>query len=781
MSHRSRHYLALAIGLLVLALLIGRTLAASPLAWDWLAWLIFVALVILTTTFGIHFIGLVSLLPMTSLAALLVLGLLPAAWAAFVGALLHSWVRFQFAKELGGQYEPGWLSRLGLTAVNAAMQMASVWLSGQLYHWAGGITPLGDVRLVLWPISLAGLTYLAANFLIAGFYVGLRGREPLRAYLSALPQIVLLEGIPLVLSPLMALIYLRLGLGQFFLFAILLLTVALITRRSWRVQQGLERRVNELHSLQAVGKALSASLDLSALLDAIHQQVARLMPAENFYVALYNADADEVAFPLVLENSQKKFWRSRRTGQGFTEYVIRTRAPLLMRRDIDVTARALGVTPGKPAQCWLGAPLLAGDEVLGMMAVQSYDLPDVYDDSHRELLTTIAVHAAVAVQNARLYGRTDEALARRVQELDSILRTVRDGVLLFDPDWRAVAANRAFADFVGLTQSELAGQRLLSPGLAQDPLLIERLGYTLETLRADCQALAQNEVPYHKQHLALPHAPGRRVARTLAPVRSREGLIDGWLLVLHDVTEEHELTRLRDEMTYMLVHDLRAPLSVLISSLDTLDMALAEGQPQMSGELLKIARQGGGRLLLLVNTLLDINKLESGQMLLLREPTAVETLLREAAARLTPAAENAHIALTLELAPDLPVLNVDNELLGRVLTNLLDNALKFTPDYGQVRLWAKLGGDATSVLIGVADSGPGIPAEAQARLFKKFQQVTVQEGRRRGTGLGLAFCKLVVEAHGGRIWVESEAGRSATFVMSLPLTRPSTSAADPPP
>lgn len=769
MTRQSRHYLSLLIGLLVLTLLVGQTLLTPP-HWDWLTWGLFTGLIVFTTTFSIHLIGLVSLLPMTTLAAFLVLGWLPAVWGACIGALLHGWIRFQFVKELGGHREPGWIGPIGLTAANITMQTISLWVSGQIYLTLGGTTPLSDVGLMLGPLGALALSYLGCNYLIAGLYVTLRGWLPLRQYLSALPRIAPLEGLPLLLSPLMALIYLRLGLIQFLLFAALLIAVSLITRRSSLTQQGLERRLTELHSLQAVSEALSTSLDLYTILETVQKQVAQLMPADNFYVALYNADSDEVAFPLVLEDGQKTHWRSRRAGRGFTEYVLRTRAPLLIRRDLAVAARELGVErDGRPAQCWLGVPLLADDEVLGIMVIQAYDSPDVYDVAHKELLATLAVQAALAIQNARLFARTDEALARRVQELDSILRTVRDGVLLFDQDWRVVLANRALASLVGLTQTELTGRLLLPPKPIQDPLLIERVGYTLEGLRADCQTLAQDEAPYHKHRFTLHSSPERQVERTLTLVRSREGLIDGWLLILRDVTEEQELARLRDEMTHMLIHDLRAPLSVLISSLDTLDMALAEGHPEMSGELLRMARHGSSRLFLLINTLLDINKLEGGQMLLVREFGTVEALLHETAERLAPAAELAHIELKVEVAADLPVMNIDHELMGRVLTNLLDNALKFTPDHGHVRLWAKSDPAIHTVQMGVTDSGPGLPPEAQAKLFKKFQPVATVEGRRRGTGLGLAFCKLVVEAHGGRIWAESDAHTGTTFIIDLPL------------
>jgi signal transduction histidine kinase len=177
----------------------------------------------------------------------------------------------------------------------------------------------------------------------------------------------------------------------------------------------------------------------------------------------------------------------------------------------------------------------------------------------------------------------------------------------------------------------------------------------------------------------------------------------------------------------------------------------------------------------MVNELLDISKLESGQLVLHPENVRAESLLKDIAARLNALAEINNITLEISVAPDLPQLDVDIEFIGRVLHNLLDNAIKFTPDDGLVRLWARVDPerDPAAMLVGVTDTGPGIPPEEQHRVFEKFQQTSVT-GRRVGTGLGLPFCKLAVEAHGGEILVESEVGKGSSFIMRLPTAKPGT-------
>jgi signal transduction histidine kinase len=266
-------------------------------------------------------------------------------------------------------------------------------------------------------------------------------------------------------------------------------------------------------------------------------------------------------------------------------------------------------------------------------------------------------------------------------------------------------------------------------------------------------------------------SPERHVERTLAPVRDQEGAIAGWLLLFRDVTEEVELARLRDDMMHMLVHDLRSPLAVLKGSVEVLERSFARRDVERFDGTLEMAGRSIDRMLALVNQLLEINDLESGRLAIHPEAVEASRLLESAAERLRPLAVRAELDVGVRADPNLPLLHVDPELVGRVLHNLLDNAIKFTPNGGRIELWAKPPDEVTldRLLVGVTDDGIGIPPEAQTRLFKKFQQAVSKKGRRVGTGLGLPFCKLAVEAHGGEIWVESEIGKGSTFVMMLPV------------
>ncbi len=184
-----------------------------------------------------------------------------------------------------------------------------------------------------------------------------------------------------------------------------------------------ERRIDEMAVLNEVGRAISSTLQLDELLDLIHHQVGRVMDTTNLYIAFYDRDEDWVSFPLYVEGGQVRWHsRGRKAGRGLTEYVIRSRQPLLLPDDVDRRMQELGIEVlGTPAKSWLGVPMIAGDEVLGVIAVQSYTTENVYDEEHLNLLPTIAAQAAIAIENARLYEQ-----ARRLAVMEERQRLARE-------------------------------------------------------------------------------------------------------------------------------------------------------------------------------------------------------------------------------------------------------------------------------------------------------------------------------------------------------------------
>jgi len=191
-----------------------------------------------------------------------------------------------------------------------------------------------------------------------------------------------------------------------------------------------ERRIVELASLEEVGRAISSTLDLDQVLERIHEQISRLMDTTNFYMALYDPETDQVSFPLSYEGGRRQRWQSRHGGGGLTEHIIQTGQPLLLRENVAQEIEARGIQSiGAEAMSWLGVPLQLGDEAIGVIAVQSYDEPLVYDEQDQHILSAIARQAAIVLDNARTVDemrRLNEDLQRTLETQKQLLETIRE-------------------------------------------------------------------------------------------------------------------------------------------------------------------------------------------------------------------------------------------------------------------------------------------------------------------------------------------------------------------
>lgn len=227
-----------------------------------------------------------------------------------------------------------------------------------------------------------------------------------------------------------------------------------------------------------------------------------------------------------------------------------------------------------------------------------------------------------------------------------------------------------------------------------------------------------------------------------------------------------ELQRLRQETTELIIHDLRNPLSAIAISLKMLTLVLPEAVLQANHELLEIAQTSAQRMQRLVDSLLEVSRMETGEARFDMQSFNLGPLLHDIVQRNAILARKG-VKIDTEIPFDLQVI-ADRERIERVLVNLLDNALKYTPENG--RIWVQAGQSADSVWVSISDTGPGIPAVDRERIFERFTQGAGDKLKRRGFGLGLAYCRLAVERHGGRIWIQDGPnGVGSRFVFTLPL------------
>lgn len=268
-------------------------------------------------------------------------------------------------------------------------------------------------------------------------------------------------------------------------------------------------------------------------------------------------------------------------------------------------------------------------------------------------------------------------------------------------------------------------------------------------------------------------------AQTLAALQESEKRIADLYLKEQEHSQElahayvglRQVETMRDDLTRMIVHDMRSPLTVISNSLDMI--MLAEDNEMVAKSvpvLLDGARSAVRRIVGMIEDLLHVSKFEAGEMRPMFRIINTQNLLREKEQAFLSYGDKEQKRFALHMEDGLPNITADEDLIERVLDNLIYNAFKYTEVGGHIRVNVRIQDDA--LLIEVQDDGQGIPPEFHERIFDKFVQVTSSEGEplRKGTGLGLAFCRLAIEAHGGEIWVESEPNKGSIFSFTLPLS-----------
>jgi two-component system phosphate regulon sensor histidine kinase PhoR len=257
-------------------------------------------------------------------------------------------------------------------------------------------------------------------------------------------------------------------------------------------------------------------------------------------------------------------------------------------------------------------------------------------------------------------------------------------------------------------------------------------------------------------------------------VRARRSPVSGVWLVLEDVSELRRLQRIRAEFIDNLSHELRTPLTTISLLAETAARDAETASPRLRDRIAKIEIETG-HLTHMINELLDLTRIESGTAQLLLDDVDLVHLARMTAERLRLFAERQNLRIDLDLPDKVSPVRGDEDRLGQVLINLLHNAVKFSPSGGAIVVGVRE--DVGEVRTWVRDPGVGVPRGDLARIFERFYKVDRARVRGRGgTGLGLSIARHVVEAHGGRIWAESEEGSGSTFIFSVPVAPPGTAA-----
>ena len=462
-------------------------------------------------------------------------------------------------------------------------------------------------------------------------------------------------------------------------------------------------------------------------------------------------------------------------GLGLLGYLSEIEGPLRLA-EIASHPSSVGFPEGHPPmKTFLGAPVRHRGERLGNIYLTEKDGGQEFTPEDEETLVMFASQAALTVSNARRYR--DEQQVRA--DLEALVNTSPVGILIFDAKTGdLVSLNQETRRIVrglhapGHTLSELLSvmtfRRLDGRDISPEELPTARAIRTGETVRAE-------EIVIH-----LPDGQAITTVINATPVRSAEGEIVSVIATMQDMTPLEELERLRAEFLGMVSHELRMPLTAIKGSAASALSSTSPLNPAETYQFFRIIDEQADHMRSLINDLLDVTRIEAGALSITPETSSVASLVDQArAAFLGGGAAN---SVEVDLPPDLPPVAADRQRVVQVLTNLLSNASKYSPASSTITVTASR--QDSHVAVSVADGGRGVSAEELPQLFRKFLRINGADGKTEvgGEGLGLAICKGIVEAHGGRIWAESDGlGLGTRFTFTIPVAgEDGTAAADGP-
>jgi len=352
--------------------------------------------------------------------------------------------------------------------------------------------------------------------------------------------------------------------------------------------------------------------------------------------------------------------------------------------------------------------------------------------------------------SAALKNRIREAEEKKIQ-LAAVLENMAEGVLALNRDGSLVVVNGAAEAMLGIRRDQVIGKSFMESVFNHH--LLDVLNQAREK-----GGLASGEVELHR--------PAPRLLKVNAvTIPGSPSSIEG-LLVLHDMTKIRRLERLRRDFVANVSHELKTPITSLKGFIETL-LSGALANREQSEKFLRMMEEDTQRLIRLVNDLLELSKIESGEAVLIKEPMDLAQEIAKVVAKLKHLSDGQGVTLETQIPAGFPRVLADRDKLAQVLLNLTDNAIKFGQAGGHVCFSARQEG--REICVSVSDTGQGIPETAIPRVFERFYRV--DSGRSRdqgGTGLGLAIVKHLVEAHGGRVWCESQLGKGSTFSFTLP-------------
>lgn len=424
--------------------------------------------------------------------------------------------------------------------------------------------------------------------------------------------------------------------------------------------------------------------------------------------------------------------------------------PEINRRLQSLTrAASMGLLTG------VGLPLIVRQQVIGVIFIfRNY--AGVFSNNDTALLQSFADQAAIAVQNAQLYTQ----VSREKQRIDAMLDSAADGIIIITPAHIIERCNPALARMLGDAPQNIRGkthQEVIQFAQTKD-------GLTLEQAEQGGWPLTPNATLYVEGDMLRPGGMPLPVGITYAPLVSPDGQLLNIVATVRDITRFREAEELKSTFISVISHELKTPVALIKGYVSTLRREDASWERKIVDDSLQVIEEEADRLTALIENLLDASRLQAGALAINESDVALNKLAERISERFRT--QTSTHTITVDFPLDFPVVLADEDRISQVLSNLVSNAIKYSPDGGEIKITGKVMPEY--VVICVSDQGPGIAPDDIPHVFDRFYRSSDATRKTKGAGLGLYLARAVIEAHRGRIWVDPKPGDGARICFSLP-------------
>lgn len=506
----------------------------------------------------------------------------------------------------------------------------------------------------------------------------------------------------------------------------------------------LNKKVTEGNFFLGLDDRLGHLMDLRQVIDSITDSLQTVIPYSA--VSYMLIEGKKVFFKCTLNESVSRDYindiKKRMTNEmkALVDYDLKSR-PF----EEAVLGKFISNDNSSGINSFYTVELNLGPEVIGLFNISS-TVPDQYKDTERGLLKKILEKAMDSVYTLK------KLLVHEQGKLSSMIESMNDGVLMLNKDLQILMINPACYSLMNVDTTYVVTIFDIIGSFSSAFALEEKVNLAFETGKTS----TYDDIKVRDRYLQI----------VVIPIKS-DGVAGAVGVLIHDLTQEEEYKRMEIEFTAMMVHELRSPLTVIRGTADMVLKNLGTLSQEQITMLFGQIKSSSSNLLDIVNDLLDTAKAESGKLQLMKTFIDLNKMLGDQAVYYSNSAKEKGLDILTDFDPTVGLMNVDEDKIKQVLNNLLSNSLKFTERGGNIILSTKR--STGFIEVSISDTGKGISDSSKAKLFSKFMQFKDRSSLEKGTGLGLVIAKGIIEAHGGRIWVEDNIPRGTKFIFTLPV------------